>query len=227
MANDSRQTQRETQILQAAQKLIQKYGFDKTTVEEIAQDAGISKGAVYLYFPSKYAILDRLVEDESRRVLEDLIKHLDADPRGYTIFNVYKFSVRALLDNPFLAAMYTRDRKTLGEYGARLLSGDIGQAGMNFGTDFIRHFQQAGMIDPNVDPETLGHIMTALKYGLVQMTTTEMTPEKLEATSELIGEMFQRAFGREDGDQAAAQTALKESFVAGLALMERLQSSQK
>ncbi len=227
MANQGKQLKKQAQILDAAQKLIVRFGFDKTTVEEIAQEAGVSKGAIYLCFPGKYAILDRLVEKESKRVLEDLIKHLDADPHGYTIFNVYKYSVRALLDNPFLAAMYTRDRKTLGEYGARLMSGDIRQAGMNFSTDFIRHFQQAGMIDPNVDPESLGYVMTALKYGLVEMTTAEMPPEKLTSTSELIGEMFQRAFGREDGDQATAQAALKASFAAGLSLLEQLQESQK
>ncbi len=223
----SKRLKKEDQILNSAQKLIIQYGFDKTTVEEIAREAGVSKGAIYLHFPSKYAILDRLVERETRKVLEDLIQHLDADSRGYTVFNIYKFSVRALLHNPFLAAMYTRDRKTLGEYGTRLMSGEIGRAGMNFSTDFIRHFQHAGMIDPDVNPEVLGHIMTGLKYGLAGMSAVEMSPDKLEAISDLTGEMFQRAFGREDGDQAAAQAALKEMFAAGLSLLAQLQTEQK
>ena len=49
---------REDRIINAAQKLIVHYGYDKTTVDEIAREAGISKGAVYLHFDKKEAIFE-------------------------------------------------------------------------------------------------------------------------------------------------------------------------
>ncbi|MCB0031981.1 MAG: helix-turn-helix transcriptional regulator, partial [Anaerolineales bacterium] len=38
--------ERETRILQAAAQLFAHYGFDKTTVSDIAREAGVSKGAI-------------------------------------------------------------------------------------------------------------------------------------------------------------------------------------
>ena len=44
-------------ILDAARKRFLHYGFKKTTIDEIAADAGIGKGTVYLYFDSKRDLL--------------------------------------------------------------------------------------------------------------------------------------------------------------------------
>ncbi len=44
-------------IVETAEKRFDYYGYKKTTVDEIASDAGISKGAVYLHFKNKEDIL--------------------------------------------------------------------------------------------------------------------------------------------------------------------------
>jgi len=54
--------QRVLQILEAAAELFGKQGFDRTSVDEIARKAGLSKGAIYWYFPSKERILVALAE---------------------------------------------------------------------------------------------------------------------------------------------------------------------
>lgn len=53
---------RPDEVLDAALTLFSKKGYAPTSVAEIARAAGISKGAVYLYFPSKQAILEGLVK---------------------------------------------------------------------------------------------------------------------------------------------------------------------
>jgi len=70
---------RRDQILEAAVRLWLRGGFDSTSVEAIAREAGLGKGTVYLYFPAKEAILDEAVRrysllsavDELTRLLED------------------------------------------------------------------------------------------------------------------------------------------------------------
>lgn len=54
--------QRLEQILVAAGRLFATKGYDKTSVDEIAREAGLSKGAIYWYFPSKEQILIALAE---------------------------------------------------------------------------------------------------------------------------------------------------------------------
>lgn len=43
-------------ILAAADRLFERYGYRKTTVDEIAVEAGIGKGSIYLHFASKEEI---------------------------------------------------------------------------------------------------------------------------------------------------------------------------
>ena len=55
--------QRRREILEAATELFAQRGYDVTTVQAIATRAGAATGTVYLYFPSKEAILDAMRED--------------------------------------------------------------------------------------------------------------------------------------------------------------------
>ena len=59
-------------ILRAAWKIMCRYGFAKTTVNEIASEAGIGKGTVYLYFDSKEDILIALVSETNSRILDNM-----------------------------------------------------------------------------------------------------------------------------------------------------------
>jgi AcrR family transcriptional regulator len=68
-------------ILLAAWETIRKYGYDKTTVSDIAAGAGIAKGTVYLYFRSKEEIMLALVELTNRRI-NDSLERIAASPIG-------------------------------------------------------------------------------------------------------------------------------------------------
>lgn len=56
-----RAADRPDEVLDAALALFTAQGFARTTVEAVAARAGLSKAAVYLYFPSKAALLQGLV----------------------------------------------------------------------------------------------------------------------------------------------------------------------
>lgn len=62
-----------TRVLDAADRLLARYGYRKMTVDDIAAEAGIGKGTVYLAFASKQDValscIDRMVE----RLLADLV----------------------------------------------------------------------------------------------------------------------------------------------------------
>jgi AcrR family transcriptional regulator len=68
-------------ILDAADHLLARYGYRKMTVDDIAQEAGIGKGTVYLHFASKEEVtlshVDRIVERLKERLWA--IARTDAD----------------------------------------------------------------------------------------------------------------------------------------------------
>lgn len=51
--DQSKRQQKETKILDAAEMVFSEVGFPNAKMEDIAQEAGISKGSVYFYFKSK------------------------------------------------------------------------------------------------------------------------------------------------------------------------------
>ena len=61
-------------LLDATERLLARYGYKKTTMDDVAREAGIGKGSIYLYFPSKEELalssIDRIVD----RLLERLRK---------------------------------------------------------------------------------------------------------------------------------------------------------
>ena len=67
-AVEARKDLKRERILVAAWEPIRKYGFDKTTIADIASAAHIAKGTIYLYFHSKDEIMLALVELTNRRI---------------------------------------------------------------------------------------------------------------------------------------------------------------
>ena len=65
---------RTREILAAARKLMERRGLEAVTMEEIAGAAGVAKGTIYLYFPSK----DELIQALITRVGENLLQDIEA-----------------------------------------------------------------------------------------------------------------------------------------------------
>ena len=60
-------------ILDAADRLLAHFGYKKMTVEDIAKEAGIGKGTVYLHFASK----EEVVLSHVDRIVRPLFAELD------------------------------------------------------------------------------------------------------------------------------------------------------
>lgn len=66
--------ERKELILDAADRLLAHFGYKKMTVEDIAREAGIGKGTVYLHFASKEDVVLSHVD----RIVRPLFAELDA-----------------------------------------------------------------------------------------------------------------------------------------------------
>lgn len=62
-------SERRARILAATERLLRRYGPAKTTVADIAREAEIAVGAVYLEFASKDAIVEELSHEQHRAVI--------------------------------------------------------------------------------------------------------------------------------------------------------------
>ncbi|UCG66673.1 MAG: TetR/AcrR family transcriptional regulator [Deltaproteobacteria bacterium] len=69
-------------IIDAATKVFAKKGFYNAKVSEIAQEAGIADGTIYIYFKHKDDILISLFEEKMQEVLDNMKQQisLESDP---------------------------------------------------------------------------------------------------------------------------------------------------
>ncbi len=66
-------------ILDAALRLFGRYGYKRTSIDDIASEAQIAKGTVYLSFKSKEEIFRALCEDIARRLEDQAQQARDSD----------------------------------------------------------------------------------------------------------------------------------------------------
>jgi AcrR family transcriptional regulator len=118
---------RPDEVLDAALTLFNERGFAATRVEDIAAQAGLSKGAVYLYFPSKEAILEGLVKRAVLPVADSalgMLQNYAGDPRlvitaalkivagrlaDPKLIAIPRLLMREMINFPELAQMYRRE----------------------------------------------------------------------------------------------------------------------
>lgn len=63
---------RQKEIVLAARKLIVKYGSENVTVRKIANEIGVTEGAIYKHFKSKRDILSLLIDDIENTLISDI-----------------------------------------------------------------------------------------------------------------------------------------------------------
>ncbi|WP_063058234.1 TetR/AcrR family transcriptional regulator [Nocardia sienata] len=157
---------RRGRILTAAAELILETGWPRTTVADIAERAGIGKGAVYREFADKAAILDAVLGRSMRRMTARVHQQvLDADD-VVDLPAVYRFGVEALLSEPLMRALYLGDDAVLGEHVRAV--GDQRYV-MRFGwlADYIERLQEARVVVDTVPSETITRMLGFFTIGLI------------------------------------------------------------
>ena len=70
---------RRSEILRAATRVFGNKGFDTTRMDDIAREAGLAKGTLYLYFKSKDAIYKATVQQALAELRELTTRHVDRE----------------------------------------------------------------------------------------------------------------------------------------------------
>ena len=81
-ANNKKTGDKHARIIAAAVKVFAKNGFFQSKVSEIAREAGVADGTIYLYFQNKDDILISLFEEEMAKILASVRQAVaqEADP---------------------------------------------------------------------------------------------------------------------------------------------------
>src|SRR5262245_4778639 len=219
--NDNRQQQ----ILDAAAAIIIRQGYSKTTMADIDEEAGTSRGTVYLYFKGNEELFEALIYREYMQYAQTWLDEIEADPRGGTVGGAYRATMRAVNSRPLISALLRRDRRVIGNY---LRQRDNLFAGLQSGVntaEFIRALQAAGAIRQDIEAAMIVHILELVGYG--QLTIEEFKPRDqsppYEAVMAALADLMDRALVPEGGGNAEAGKAIfRQITSAARAQMEQV-----
>jgi len=162
---DERQL-REERILDAAATLLVRWGYRKTTIDDVAREAGVGKGTIYLHWKDKNQLFRAALLREQEHFSEDVKQRIAADPHGGLLHRVTTHSMLAALSNPLMAAIL-KGRADIfngfvGAYDRELLDQMIGVA-----DTYLTQLQKAGLIRSDIPVPVINFMLTALKVGLI------------------------------------------------------------
>ncbi|HVP77042.1 MAG TPA: TetR/AcrR family transcriptional regulator [Thermodesulfobacteriota bacterium] len=100
------ETEKRNQVLTLAKKKFERFGFSKTTVDEIAKDAGISKRTLYQEFENKEKILEELFMFEALSVRKAILNQIGkiSDP-AEKLETYIRLAIKYLNHNPFIVSV--------------------------------------------------------------------------------------------------------------------------
>jgi len=176
------------QMREKGKKLFEKHGLKKTSVDELTEAVGISKGAFYLFYESKEELFMEILEE------------LETDFRS----RIFDFSIntqgdaRKLLARLLTSALLTWDRypllKNLGmaeyEYLARKLPPERIQEHANrdneFVDDFIKRIKREG-ITVKTSPRVISNLMKSLFF--VSLHRDDLGENDYVGTMEVLADL--------------------------------------
>jgi AcrR family transcriptional regulator len=187
-----RQARTRELLMESAATVAARRGIERASLDEVAERAGFTKGAVYANFGNKEELflamldahfearleeLDRIVSTEAdpdtqaREAAQGLMRMLDAQPESHRLF--FEFAVYAARNEGFREQLVARYR-SLRERLADLLAERVDRPG----------------IDPVVPPDEVAAMAFAMANGMALERLLE--PEAVPDT--LFGEMMATFF---------------------------------
>ena len=95
----------EDRILDAAAALLVRWGFRKTTIDDVAREAGVGKGTIYLHWRDKNQLFRAAIWRANQAVIDDMIQRIEADPEGGLPHRLWTHGMVAAMANPLMAAI--------------------------------------------------------------------------------------------------------------------------
>ncbi|WP_297093778.1 TetR/AcrR family transcriptional regulator [uncultured Draconibacterium sp.] len=179
------------QIIEAAGIVFERYGFKKTTMDDIAYAAGKGKSSLYYYFKNKEEVFEAVVAHEARQLVAEINKAIDASNsavnklRSYVNIRMKRFVQRgnlatALNDN-FLAtfAFIEKIQNNYRDFEVEMIAGII-----NEGIE-KREFKP---VDANFTAEAILTCMIGFEVPL--LTKTKTTEESVKKINNVIDMFF-------------------------------------
>jgi len=174
--SDERKAERREQILDGARCCFAEHGYEGATVARLEREIGLSRGAIFNYFPSKEDLFVELAARDTKRMSEVFIERglegvlheiLEFDPSWLSVY--LELVRRARTDSNFRERLDDRENEFVLANRAR-----------------VEEAQRAGEIRDDLDPKSLGIFVNLVIHGLILQRASGEDPPPVDLVLGLL-----------------------------------------
>ena len=183
----SKREERADRILDAAGELMLRWGYNKTTIDDIARNAGVAKGTIYLHWKTREDLFTALMKREYIRLAEDIKQRIASDPEGGTLHGITKHTMLATMKSPLTKAVFLRDTDLLGEWIRKEAASPSYSQQVAQSLAFVEHIRNTGVVRNDIDTRKYVYMLDAITIGF--LVIDQYMPDDFKYSDEEIVEM--------------------------------------
>ncbi|SDX95194.1 regulatory protein, tetR family [Amycolatopsis xylanica] len=154
-------------ILDGAYEQFRRIGIRRSTMEDVARRAGVSRITVYRRFTTKDALVEQVIRREFRRYFNEFLLEIkQADTVADRVVLGFTSALRAIRGNPLIGGLMDIEPDVV----VPSMISDGGQtlaAVQRFVASRLRLEQRAGTVSPKVDVEVVAELMVRLSSSFL------------------------------------------------------------
>ena len=189
---------RRTQILDAALVCFAKRGFHQASMHDISAEAGISVGLIYRYFENKDAVISAMA-DRHKKEIHEVLERAQQAPTLLESLEIL-FTAHCCEDAPQVVSAFVVDLYAEASRNQRVadLVRDVLQTAMSGVIDLIARSPEAESAAHGLKPHEQAELIFAVSRGMLmrdvlqpqEMTAAERRTRQLEVTRRLWSLLF-------------------------------------
>src|SRR5882724_9664422 len=153
-----RGTDKRDRILTAAERIFARHGFFAAKVSDVAKDAGVADGTIYLYFKSKDDLLISLFERRMRQLNTALKDAIAGKPPALQLRAFVRTYLQLVHDEPAAAEVLTIELRQSAKFMKEYDNVEL--------ADFLRML--AGVVTANgLDSAVPAHMAARMIFGIL------------------------------------------------------------
>jgi AcrR family transcriptional regulator len=177
-------------IVAAALEVFVEKGYGGTRVQDIAERAGLTAGALYVHFPNRSRLLSEAIVAEGRRILADLLVKLGriqpGELRITRVLTDLMVAEPVLIDRLLVEAfaLASRDEESREQLDAALHRLD------SLIHDNVQVALETGALDDQLEPDAVASFFSAWIMGIIVHRAIGRPRPAVDGTTEVIARLL-------------------------------------
>ena len=147
-----KKSEKYSRIIAAATKMFAEKGYYKTRISEIAREAGIADGTIYIYFSHKDQILIALFEEKMQEVLDNMKRQIGLEDNPLAKIERFALThLRLIEDNKDMAEIIQVELRQSSKFMKNYYNLKFSQY-LDLIEDIIREGQKKNVIKKEIIP---------------------------------------------------------------------------